>query len=118
MKQFLFGLCLVVLSIMPVTADPGLRHTPVKFCSLASMAAATSLTTCAGGLPSLVNYAVICAYTQGVVWRDDGTDPTTTPGTGGQGLAAGQCLSYSGTFTAIKFIQQTAGAVLGVSMYQ
>ena len=69
----------------------------------------------AGGPPT---YAVICAYTQGVVYRDDGGTPTGTPGTGGQGIAAGQCIPYNATFSALQFIQQTSGAVLGISYYR
>jgi len=71
-----------------------------------------------GGLPTAINYASICAYAQGVVWKDDGTNPTATPGTGGQAIASNGCLPYNGTFSALKFIQQTGGAILGVSMYK
>jgi hypothetical protein len=72
----------------------------------------------ANGPAFAVNYALICAYVQGVVWRDDGVAPTGTPGSGGNGLAANQCISYNGTFSAIQFIQQTSGAVLGISLYK
>jgi hypothetical protein len=82
------------------------------------MSAATGLASCSGGIPAGTAYAVICAYVQGVVWRDDGTAPTGTPGTGGQGIAANQCLPYNGTFTAFQVIQQTSGAILGVSFYR
>lgn len=82
------------------------------------MSAATGLASCSSGIPAGTSYAVICAYTQGVVWRDDGVAPTGTPGTGGMGLFSGQCLPYNGTFTAIQFIQQAGGAVLGVSFYR
>jgi hypothetical protein len=115
--KFVLAFAGALLTIAPAAAQ-GLRQTPVKFCSLSSMSAATGLASCSGGLPGVVSYAVICAYVQGIVWRDDGTAPTGTPGSGGQGLAAGQCMSYSGTFSAIQFIQQTSGAVLGVSMYR
>lgn len=99
-------------------AQSGLRQVPLGFCALASMSTSTALATCSGGIPANTTYAVICAYAQGVVWRDDGVAPTATPGTGGQGLAAGQCIPYNGTFTAIRFIQQVSGALLGVSFYQ
>ena len=96
----------------------GLRQVPLGFCALSSMSAATPLSSCSGGIPANTSYAVICAYTQGVVWRYDGVAPTGAPGTGGQGIAANQCIPYNGTFTAIQFIQQTSGAILGVSFYR
>lgn len=118
MQMILTAILLLALSTIGGYAQNGLRQVPLKFCSLASMSASTGLASCSGGIPAQTTYAVICAYTQGVVWRDDGTAPTGTPGTGGQGLAAGQCLPYNGTMTAIQFIQQTSGAILGVSFYR
>jgi hypothetical protein len=103
-----------------VWAQAGLRQVPLGFCSLSSMSAATALSSCSGGIPTGTTYAVICAYTQGVVWRDDPnrTAPTGTPGTGGQGIAANQCLPYNGTFQNLLFIQQSSGAVLGITFYR
>lgn len=118
MKRFLLAAAALLALSMPAMAQSGLRQVPLGFCALSSMAASTALATCSGGIPSGTTYAVICAYTQGVVWRDDGVAPTGTAGTGGQGLAAGQCIPYNGTFTAIRFIQQTSGALLGVSFYR
>lgn len=96
----------------------GNRLSAAGFCSLSSMSAATALSTCSGGIPNGVTYASICAYTQGVVWRDDTVAPTGTPGSGGQGIAANTCLPYNATFTQLQFIQQAAGAVLGISFYR
>lgn len=99
----------------------GLRTTPLGVCSLSSLSAATSLTpiTCVsqggayqGGIPPTANYAVICAYVQGVVYRDDGVTPTGTPGTGGTGLAAGQCVAFVGNLQQLQLIQQTSGAIV------
>lgn len=72
----------------------------------------------ASGPPTAATYAVICAYNQGIVWRDDGVAPTTTPGSGGQGIATGLCIPYNGTLSAFQAIQQAGGAVLGVSFYR
>lgn len=102
----------------PAHAQSGLRQVPLGFCSLASMSASTALSACSGGVPTGTTYAVLCAYTQGVTWRDDGTAPTATAGSGGQGIAAGQCIPYNGDFTKIRFIQQTGGAILGASFYK
>lgn len=110
---------LAALASPPAAAQNGTRQFPLGFCALASLAASTGLATCSGGIPASATYVVICAYTQGVVWRDDGVAPTGTPGTGGQGLAANQCIPYNGSpFTAIRFIQQTSGAILGISFYR
>lgn len=108
----------IVTAIDTARAQSGLRQVPLGFCTLSSMATSTALSTCSGGIPAGTTYAVVCAYTQGVVWRDDGVAPTATPGSGGQGIAANQCIPYNGTFTAIRFIQQTSGAVLGISFYR
>jgi hypothetical protein len=96
----------------------GLRNVPLGFCSLSSMSSATPLSSCSGGIPNFTSYAVICAYVQNVNWRDDGVAPTTTAGTGGQQIQANNCIAYNGTFTAIQFIQQTSGAILGVTFYR
>lgn len=116
--KLLAAAALLALAIAPADAQNGLRQTPLGFCSLSSMAASTALASCSGGIPTGTTYAVICAYAQGVVWRDDGVAPTGTAGSGGQGLSAGQCIPYNGTFTAIRFIQQTGGAILGVTFYR
>ena len=84
--------------------------------SVPTTASSASLTT--GGIPVGANYAVICAYTQAVNYRDDGGVPTGTAGSGGQGIAAGQCIPYNGTFSLLQFIQQTSGAILGISFYR
>lgn len=68
--------------------------------------------------PFNATYAVECAYNEAVVWRDDGGVLSSTPGTGGQGLASGSCIPYNGTFGNQQFVQQSAGAVLTASFYQ
>lgn len=119
-------LCALLGFVSPADADPPLRQAPVGFCSLSSMSSATSLTTCTTtisqgvtitGVPPTANWALLCSYVQAVVWNDDEA-PTGTPGTGGQGIAAGQCFGYSGPLSTIQFIQQTSGAILGVSFYK
>ena len=84
--------------------------------SASTTSSSASLT--AGGVPGAANYSVLCAYTQGINYRDDGVAPTGTLGSGGQGVAAGNCIPYDGTFSALHFIQQTAGALLGISFYK
>lgn len=112
------ALVALLASIAVAAAQSGQRQVPLGFCSLASMTASTGLASCSGGIPAGTTYAIICTYVQGVTWRDDGTAPTATAGTGGQGLSTGQCMAYNGNFTAIRFIEQTSGAILGVSFYR
>lgn len=102
-----------------VRAQGGLTLQPLApYCALTSLATPVGFSSCPGGLPLGATYAVVCAYTQGVVWRDDGPAPTATPGTGGQGIAAGQCIPYNGRMAQILFVQQTGGAILGASFYK
>jgi hypothetical protein len=84
-----------------------------------------SMTT--AGVPPFATYAAIYAYSQSVNWRDDGTAPTATPGTGGNQLTATSsvpgALPYSAGYpakglTMIQFIQQTPTATVGIAFYQ
>lgn len=56
----------------------------------------------------------IVAEAQAVRWRDDGTAPTATVG---QPLAVGTELVYTAASANLRFISQTAGAVLNVTVY-
>lgn len=82
--------------------------------SLGSSAALTVPAVDTNGLSVKPTIAIIVAETAGIRWRDDGTDPTTTVG---MPLAAGVTLQYDGDLTKIRFIQQTAGAILNISYY-
>ena len=101
----------------------GQRYQPYGFCSSSSLSSAIGIssftgTNCTNGNYVNAQYILVCAYTSGIVWRDDGTAPTSTPGTGGNGLSAGSCFPYYGTPSAIQFIQQTSGAIVGLSLYK
>lgn len=89
----------------------GLKSTTVclGYQQITSLSAATGLTAPAGA-----TRAVIIAESQGVRWRDDGTDPTASVG---MILPVLVTLSYDGDFSRIKFIEQVAGAKLNVSYY-
>ena len=76
---------------------------------ITSLSASTALT-----VPTGATLALIVAETQAVRWRDDGTAPTASVG---MPLATGVSLSYDGNLTAIRFIQQTASAIINVSYY-
>lgn len=89
----------------------GLKSTTIclGYQQITSLSASTALTVPAGA-----TMALIVAETQAVRWRDDGTAPTASVG---MPLATGTSLSYDGDLKAIRFIQQTASAVLNVSYY-
>ena len=76
--------------------------------------------TITAGPGATVTYAVFCANTQAINYRDDGVAPTGTPGTGGQGIASGNCIPYNAVLstTNLQFIQQAGGAILGASFYR
>ena len=75
----------------------------------------TTLTTAVGlTVPPGAVGAIIVAEAQAVRWRDDGTAPTATVG---MPLAVAAALEYAGDLSAIKFIEQTAGAKLNVAYY-
>jgi len=76
---------------------------------ITSLAAATALTVPAGAM-----FAIITCESQGVRFRDDGTDPTASVGFP---LATGVILTYSGPLSRIKFIQQAASATLNIAYY-
>lgn len=92
-------------------------RTQLPYCVLSSLATAVSLSGCSA-LAQSPTYAVICAYVQPVVWRDDGVAPTATPGTGGQALNGNVCMSYTANLANFQVIQQAASAILGVSFYK
>jgi hypothetical protein len=83
--------------------------------SQATTSSGASLTT--SGVPTKADYAVICATTAAINWRDDGTAPTGTAGTGGNGIAAGNCIRYDSTFSQLQFIQQASGGIVGINYY-
>lgn len=75
----------------------------------------TSLSSAAGLTPPQgATMALVVAETQGVRWRDDGTNPTASVG---MPIAAGAYLNYDGDLNRVKFIEQTASAKLNVSYY-
>lgn len=89
----------------------GLKSTTVclGYQQITSLSAAAGLTP-----PQGATMALVVAETQGVRWRDDGTNPTASVG---MPIAAGSYLNYDGDLNRVKFIEQTASAKLNVSYY-
>jgi hypothetical protein len=123
MKRIFLALAFIA-SLLPVTlkAQSVLpRITPLNYCYGTGLSSATLLSafTCDNTFAQFqYGYAIICVYTQGIVWKDDGSTPTGTPGSGGNGVSSGQCFPYNGTFEKIQFIQQTSGAVVSAALYK
>lgn len=59
--------------------------------------------------------AQICAETNDVRYRDDGTNPTASVG---MVIPKATCIQYSGPLTAIAFIQATSPSTLDISYYR
>jgi hypothetical protein len=66
-------------------------------------------------IPAGTSLILIQPQTQAVRWRDDGGAPTATVG---YPLAAGSELRYTAKgMAALRFIEQTASALLNVTFY-
>lgn len=125
MKKFLAAASVLAMCAFPAHAQQR-KYANVGFCTSSSLSAAIGLASftgaaCANQTSNTLasyTYMVICAYVAPIVYRDDGTAPTATPGSGGQGVSAGSCVPYSGNISAVQIIQQSAGAIVGISIYQ
>jgi len=86
-------------------------YTPLGYQQISSVATSTALT-----VPPGANLALIDCEAQAVRWRDDGTAPTATVG---MSMAVADApLEYSGNLSALRFIEQTAGAKLNIAYYR
>ena len=100
----------MAVNIKAVTTCMGYQ----QITSLSAAAGLTVPTRTPDGSKQQPTFALIIAETQGVRWRDDGTNPTASVG---MPLAVGVPLQYDGDLTKIKFIEQTASAKLNISYY-
>jgi hypothetical protein len=108
--------CLVLAVVLPsaAVADSGIQRVPCGYQQILSLSSAQALTipTTCGGPPTL---ATITAEAQAVRYRDDATAPTAAVG---MPLAVGTSLTYQGTLSKIRFIEQTSGAKLNILFYR
>ncbi len=90
---------------------PGfISERPLGYVQLTSLGTSQGLT-----IPNGCSLILVSPTNQSVRWRDDGVDPTATIG---QPLAAGFELRYTATgMTRLRFIEQSAGAILNVTFY-
>jgi len=103
------------LRVVPATNSPAqstklASAVALGYQQITSLSSATALT-----VPGGATTAVITCETQAVRFRDDGTNPTASVG---YPLAVGQSMTYVGTLSALKFIEQTASAKLDILYYQ
>jgi hypothetical protein len=107
---------------VPALGQTSSNLIPQGYCYNSSLSSASGLSTFTGSICNGINtfpnynYAVFCAYSAAVNWRDDGIAPTTATGSGGQQLGQGQCMSYTGNFTTLQFIG--SGATVGATIYK
>lgn len=85
-----------------------------RITSLTAAAGLTVPTVTPEGLNGRPVFALIVAEGAPVRWRDDNVAPTATVG---MPLAVGVPLQYDGDLNKIKFIQQSATAILNISYY-
>jgi len=100
----------MAMTLKAVTSCMGYQ----QITSLSRAAALTVPAVDLSGNKQQPTFALIIAETQGVRWRDDGTNPTASVG---MPLPVGVPLQYDGDLTKIRFIEQTAIAKLNVSYY-
>lgn len=84
---------------------------------ITSLSASTGLTVPArtpDGLSAKPVLALIVAEGAPVRWRDDGTAPSASVG---MPIAVGVPFQYDGDLTKVRFIQQSASAILNISYY-
>lgn len=94
---------------LAVGQTPG-TQTPLGYQQITSLSSAATLT-----VPNGATVAYVTVSGQAVRWRDDGTAPTATVGVP---VAVGAQLVYSGSLSAIQFIQQAASATIDVVYYK
>lgn len=115
MKRLLLAALLsAVPSLAHAQANTNDHITPLGYCQITGVVAATLVSTCSGGIPARTVWGVVCS-TVAIRWRDDptGTAPTAAVG---MPYPAG-CFYYSGTFSALSIIPQAGTAEINIMFY-
>lgn len=95
-----------------------LRRTGLGFEQVSSISSAKGLSGVGSPTPAIpagAHGVELIASGQNVRWRDDGTDPTASVG---MLLVVGVPYFYMGNLSAIKFIETTATATVGVRYFK
>ena len=82
---------------------------PLGYQQVTSLSSAAGLTVPAGAVVAVLN-----AEGQAIRWRDDGTNPTASVG---MMIQVDDYFIYTGSLSAVKFIEETASAKLNISYY-
>lgn len=83
---------------------------PAGYVKLEDLAAVVALAP-----PEGATIALIAVELAPVRYRDDGTDPTADQG---MPVNVAQTIRYCGNLSAVKFVQQAAGAAISVLYYR
>lgn len=75
-----------------------------------SLTVAANLST----IPAGATYVVIVPETNGLRYRDDGTDPTAAIGIP---VSAGQTLTYDGSLSKLRIVSQTGTSTVNIAYY-
>lgn len=94
----------------------GLALVPLGYCQLTSLGTAVALAACSGGIPAGARIAVLRAEAQALRYRDDAVDPTASAG---MPIAVADApVTYNGTLSKVRVIEQTSGGKLNVLFYR
>ena len=89
------------------TADAAI--TPIAYKQITNVASVCSVPVGNGRV------ALIQALNQNVRWRDDDSDPTDSVG---MRLHAGETIFYVGDLRKLRFIEESSGAELNLTVYE
>lgn len=110
------ALAATIAPALPQGAVPGQLVTPLGYCQLTSLSSAVKLTSCNGGIPSGASMALMRVEGAAVRFRDDGGVPTSSVGM--PLLTSDPPILYSGTLTALQFIQELSSGTIDVLFYR
>ena len=105
----------ILLMASAAIAQTAFTFVPLGYCQLTSLAAATLVSSCSGGIPNGATLAVIAVEGAAIRYRDDGVAPTSSVG---QPIAATQAFTYQSTLSKLQIIQQSASATVNISFYR
>ncbi len=114
----------VLLLLWPTAALPQGASGPYSFrnlgyCQMTSLATAKAVTTAnctSGSAPTQSEHVIlqICAESQAIRYRSDGTAPTASVGIP---VPAGTCYQWSGDLRALQIIQVAASATVDIEFF-